>query len=223
VRAAIFLSCLWHLFWISSVNIVSLPTKVHYPRFANVSFVGSLLDEPSFEVHLFQGPLFREQSMLFQKKIHHLPLRSFPETTSDLLKVVLPYTRTSWGIPGEWLGLKKKNPVSFLKENERVKTESLKLEGPAASRVLYYRPPDPKLPRWIDPHETGSNLKLRFWVSPRGKVVGIEKVTSSGEPMLDMIGMRYLRRWQFNPKTTEQEERGTITLHFPFSSGERSP
>ena len=217
---ALFISILWHLFWISSVTIVSLPAKVQYPHFSSVSFLGPLLDAPNFEVHVSQKPPLRGEMMRVQEWVDRSPFQGFPEETVDLLKIDLSDSERSPTLPNELLGLEKRNPTSFSKEDERLKKETSILSGPAASRILYYQPPLPELPKWLDPQEVRSSFELRFWVTPRGKVVGIEKVTSSGDPTLDLIGMRYLRRWQFNPKTTEQEEWGTVTLHFPISSSE---
>ena len=217
---ALFFSVLWHLFWISSITIVSLPAKVQYPRFSSISFLGPLLDEPNFEVHVSQKLPLRGETMRVQERVNRSPFQEFPEETADLLKIDLPDSKRLLAIPNELLGLEKGNPTSFLKEDERLKKETPLLTGPAASRALYYQPPLPELPKWLDPQEVRSSFELRFWVTPRGKVVGIEKVTSSGDPTLDLIGMRYLRRWQFNPKVTEQEEWGVVTLHFPISSSE---
>jgi|GEM_PF-2634440 len=220
---ALFFSVLWHLFWISSVTIVSLPAKVQYPRFSSISFLGPLLDEPNFEVHVSQKPPLRGEMRMAQERVNRSPFRGFPEETVGLLKIDLFDSKRSLTIPNELFGLEKRNPTFFLKEDERLKKETPVLNGPAASRILYYQPPLPELPKWLDPREVRSSFELRFWVTPRGKVVGIEKVTSSGDPTVDLIGMRYLRRWQFNPKATEQEEWGMVTLHFPISSSENSP
>lgn len=216
---ALCLSVLWHLFWFSSVKIVSFPAKVNYPRFSDISFLGALLDEPNFEVHVTAKPLVRVQSVMLQSPVSRFPVQESPEETGDLLKMAL-LSGTRWNIPTEFLGLQKRNPTTFLTGEKNVQNDFSSLSGSAASRILYYRPPLPELPKWIDPRDVRSSLELRFWISPRGKVVGIEKVTSSGDPTLDLIGMRYLRRWQFNPKTTDQEELGMVTLHFPLSSGE---
>ena len=217
---ALFLSVLWHLFWISSITIVSLPAKVQYPRFSSISFLGPLLDEPNFEVHVSQKPPLRGETMRVQERVNRSPFQEFPEETVDLLKIDLSDPERSLTLPNELLGLEKRNPTSSLKEEGRLKKEIPLLSGPAASRILYYQPSLPELPKWLDSQEVRSSFELRFWVTPRGKVVGIEKVTSSGDPTLDLIGMRYLRRWQFNPKVTEQEEWGVVTLHFPISSSE---
>ncbi len=210
---ALLFSILWHLFWFSSIKIVSLPAKVQYPRFSAISFLGPLMDEPSFEVHVTASPFSRSQPMVPSGWIRKVPFQEFLKEETDLLK----------GIPGDFLRLQKRNPTVPLKEEGRIKEDVLLLKGPAASRLLYYRPPLPELPRWLDPRDVRSSLELRFWVSPRGKVVTIEKITSSGDPTLDLIGIRHLRRWQFNPKATDQEEAGIVTLHFPLSGTEPQP
>ena len=217
---ALFVSVLWHLFWFSSITIVSFPAKVNYPHFSDISFLGTLLDKPNFEVHITPKPFLRVQSVIPQGSVSGFPFQELPEETPDLLKMTRPYDGTRWNIPSELLGLQKKNPAALLKTEEHVKNDFSSLKGAASSRILYYQPPLPELPKWINPRDVQSSLELRFWVSPRGKVVNIEKVTSSGDPTLDLIWIRYLRRWQFNPKATNEEEMGMVTLNFPFSRGE---
>lgn len=221
IGSAICLSALWHLFWFSSITVVSLPTKVQYPRFADISFLGSLLDEPSFEVHVAQKLPSRGPSVVFsQRTVEHLPFQPFSEEKEALLRIRLPDSKRGWGIPGEFLGLKKRDPSAFVKRESLAEQDLPPLEGPLVSRILYYRPSLPKLPRWIDPPKGTTHLKLRFWVSPQGKVVHVERMTSSGDPTLDTIGIRYLRRWQFNPKRIQEEEWGMVTLRFPLEPEE---
>lgn len=220
MQKAFFLSTLWHLFWMSSITIVSLPQPLQYPRFSGISFLGALLDEPSFEVHVTQKPFLHTQAALPQRGIGRAGLYEFPGRTPDLLKADFHFSEKAWDISTEFLGFKKKNPLVLSRKEELEKTEAPLLEGPAALRVLYYQPQIPELPKWIDPREVRSSLELRFWISPRGKVVSVEKFTSTGDPTLDLIGMRHLRRWQFNPKPTDREEWGTVTLHFSLPQAE---
>jgi len=209
---ALFLSVLWHFFWISSITVVNFPDKVHYPRFADISFMGTLLDEPSFEVHVTQGSTTRSAPVFFQKRITQFSVRQFPR--EHFLKTSLPSTEELWGEPGEFFGLKKKNPSLLGPRETSSKDKTPHLEGPAAERVLYYQPEMPPLPKWVDASEIDSDLKVRFWISPRGEVVNVEKLISSGNATLDLIGMRYLRGWRFNLKSTNEVEWGMVTLHF---------
>ncbi len=215
---AFVLSVIWHVFWISSVQIVSLPARVQYPRFADVAFIGSFQDEPHFEVHVTPLPPPRSPSGWFHQPVSRSAAEEFPPRTPFSFEISLPESERPWQGPGEFLGLEKKNPVSLSEKTEEGEIGSFPLEGPASSRILYYRPPLPVLPKWADLQQTGSSLEFRFWVSPRGKVVGVEKVTSAGDPTLDTIAMRYLRRWQFNPKNTPEDEWGKVALQFPFQT-----
>ncbi len=212
------LSAGWHLLCFSAITIVSFPAKVQLPHFSEISFFGSLLDEPSFEVHVIQRQIFPSQTVLLRENLNRSTLETFPERPADSLGVAFPYANKSWGLSEESLGLQKKNPLLIPKEETFLQREKLLIKGPASVRTLYYHPSFPGLPKWLNPKEVLSRLELRFWVSPEGKVIAIEKLTSSGDPTLDLIGIRHLRRWQFNPKKTEMAEWGTATLHFTSSS-----
>ena len=85
------------------------------------------------------------------------------------------------------------------------------LEGPARQRVLYYRPERPPLPRWVDLKKVKTDLQFKFWITPEGKTESIETTVSSGDSEIDLIGVRYLRRWQFNPKP-EGRDWGVVSL-----------
>lgn len=210
---SLLLSALWHLFCFSSVTIVSLPPSVRFPRFSEVVFVGSILTEPDFEV--------RASELSFGRRPEEV-VEPFLQRRGRLIDASLT-APSRWGreraeavpleetlrLPQELFLHQKASPLFspelFDLPHEK---EAFHLEGPAAHRALYYRPPQPQLPRWVDVREIRTGLQFKFWISPKGRVASIEKLISSGDPAIDLIGMRYLRKWQFSPK--EKADWGTV-------------
>jgi TonB family protein len=88
------------------------------------------------------------------------------------------------------------------------------IEGPIRSRGIIYRPPLPKPKRWTERSNQYTDAELKFLVSPEGKVLYVEKILSSGDPEVDLLWMRYIKRWRFLPEHTNINQWGKIRLNF---------
>ena len=223
---ALFLSALWHLVCISSIVIVSFPPQVRFPHFSQISFVGSVLSEPDFEIRLSQLPFTRRPDQVIQP---------FLQRNGRLMSAPLT-TPAFWTTPGsigsveETLRLsedvflaQRPGPLFFPEHFELPQEkEAFVLEGPARQRVLYYRPERPQLPRWVDLKKVKADLRFKFWMTPQGKTESIETLISSGDPEVDLIGVRYLRRWRFNPRQ-EGREWGIVSFSLPSPDPGRAP
>ncbi len=79
-----------------------------------------------------------------------------------------------------------------------------------AERRLVYAPPPPRLDI-----RNEAEVRVRFWVSPRGEVTQA-LVVRRGDPELDAAALDYVRRLRFNalPPGDEKEQWGTVTLRF---------
>jgi len=76
----------------------------------------------------------------------------------------------------------------------------------------------------VDLQKIRADLQFKFWVTSEGKVVSLEILMSSGDPTVDLIGMRYLRQWQFSPKEEETEWGiASFSLAGPPGSGKETP
>ena len=221
---ALFVSALWHLVCIFSITIVSFPREVKFPSFSQISFVGSVLSEPDFEIRLSQLPFTRRPDEVIQPFLQRSGrLMSAPLTTPGFWTASggsvgsVEETRLS-----EDLFLAQRPDPLFFPEHFELpqEKEAFVLEGPARQRILYYRPERPQLPRWVDLKKVKAQLRFKFWITPQGKTESIETLVSSGDPQVDLIGVRYLRRWRFNPRP-EGREWGTVSfpLRFPPDLG----
>jgi len=141
------------------------------------------------------------------------------------------------------VGAKQMPEKPFDKVMVSYKTYTPEIEGPARFREVIYKPELPAYLRWdeglgVDLDRMGNifSIELKFRVSPEGKVESIERMSSSGHPTVDLVGMRYLKGWQFaplkaggpkegqNPERSEgqdprrsQGQWGTVKLNFSLS------
>ena len=88
-----------------------------------------------------------------------------------------------------------------------------KIEGPAGERKLIYRERI-QYPEWAEKKGIEGNIKIKFWVSPDGKICETEIITSSGYPELDFYTMNKFRRYLFEPINKNKKVWGIITFIF---------
>ncbi len=81
-------------------------------------------------------------------------------------------------------------------------------EGVERRLVFAPPPPEPDI-------RNEAEVRVRFWVSPRGEVTQA-LVVRRGDPELDAAALDYVRRLRFNalPPGDEREQWGTVTLRF---------
>ena len=205
IAVPLLISTAWHVVCIHAITIISFQPHVQFPRFSEISFVGAILKEPDFEVQLSEPSFSRRPEEVIEPFLERSGrLFSTPVTTPGFWSASMVNVASVEGaLPlSEGVFLRQKSSPLFSPEYFELpqEKETFRLEGPARERPLYYRPERPQLPRWIDPKEIRTDLQFRFWISREGRVESIEKLISSGDPTVDLIGMRYLRRWQFGPR-----------------------
>ena len=93
----------------------------------------------------------------------------------------------------------------------------IEIEGAVGSRNLVSRPEYPEAPPGLDLALKQAEVELEFTVEPQGSVSQVEAILSSVNPELDLIWMRYLRRWQFSaldPGTPQADQKGRVRFRF---------
>ncbi len=101
----------------------------------------------------------------------------------------------------------------FVDEPGREDVNGLEIEGPAGDRRLRYRT-EIDYPVWARQQGIEGNIRIRFWVSPDGVVARTELLVSSGSPELDSHADNNLRRWIFEPVSSDSDAWGVITFRF---------
>ena len=238
---ALVASLVWHIFWFSSVKISVSAPAVADRSGSTVSFIGSILeDSPILSVKASVGaasdaeirrlqdlaPLSRDPALFFEKDlvIEGRRLSGNEKLASisdfDILKEMDAKYSADTAV-----GAKQIPEKPFDKIMVSYKTYPSETAGPARFREVIYKPELPAYLRWdeglgVDLDRLGNifSIELKFWVSPEGKVESIERLSSSGHPTVDLVGMRYLKGWQFAPH--KERQWGIVKLNFSLSKAE---
>lgn len=235
---AIVASIVLHLFSIGAVKVYIAPDKINRNVSYGVSFLGAILEEPVAARR--QDPVILNEwriSLPFAAKIEipvseNLDIRVKDKTVFindfDMLKEKESRSVTI----EEFTGLTPQPQRSYDKIKFSYKAYPSQMKGPVKFREVIYKPELPAYLNWdeelgVDMDRLGDSfgMELKFWVSREGKVGLVERISSSGHTTIDLVGMRYIKGWQFAPAAgsgAQDEEWGIVKLSFNLTaSGQR--
>lgn len=221
---AFLISLAWHLFWMSAVNVVVLPGRYKARELTSVSFLGPLLEKTALDIMLVNKPVAvttRYQHSLkyahsFDKKedgLHpekvdreEVEERIYARAENEISKIPVAVSLRDKEIPNI---VKVKRP-----KDTQLKGPS-EISGVAAKREVIYKPIKPQVSSRIKP-SAPFILELGFSVSAQGEVNEVVPVVSSGDPEVDLLGIRYLKNWKFAPlrENSQESQEGRIKLVF---------
>jgi periplasmic protein TonB len=95
-------------------------------------------------------------------------------------------------------------------------SKNLELFGPIVNRRIVYSEV-PEYPDWAKSQGVESEVRMKFWVEPDGKVVNAEVVQKSGYLRLDLLAINSLLKWKFTPldeKDPQIKQWGEIVVRF---------
>lgn len=224
-------SFIWHIFWIFSVNIFLSVPVFSKGLSSNVTFLGAILDEESIFAHRRSGesagriedrwlpPLEIADTVTARDAGIDYVERAVSKKEFDMLKE----KELKLGSKGALTGVKQIPIRQFDKIKVSYRGYAPQIKGPVGFRQIVYKPDLPSYLRWdeelgVDLDRLGDSfdMELKFWVSPEGKVELVERVSSSGHPTVDLVGIRYLKGWQFAPIAAQNkdEQWGIVRLDF---------
>lgn len=215
---SILISLGWHIFWISMVTIITVPTGLSFANYTKVYFLGPILKKTAFEFMLENSPVHRET--LYRYPV--IPPYTFEvKIESPIerpLKQTLEYEKPSM-FKFSLKDIIKEDKVTtshFFKETFSVLSRSIGPRSPIGKRAIIFKPDKiPRVPIWITQDQESFKIKLEFTVSPQGNVKRVKPIVSSGYPQVDMIGMDYLKRWRFaplQPSDKQKDHAGNIKI-----------
>ena len=218
-------SLLWHFFWFFSVTITISPNSRRDKAHPKVVSLGQVLDDTIFRTLVENKPQLSET---FYRRLSdfsapmELQVKTM-EKQSPGQVVGLPYRQKFWESMRHIIGGEKTSPEYELLSRIKIKYSEdafFGLEGDAKERQILSRPEEPKPPVGMDASLKGAETQLEFDIAPSGSVGNIETVLSSGNPELDLMWTRYLRRWQFVPLEDDLQA-GIPRGKIKFRIGER--
>jgi len=228
-------SLIWHLFWIFWVTISITPVALSKGLSSNVTFLGAILDEKSIFAY------GRATGINDKAVVKHPPSLEIDGVSgTDNLEInyikrpifkrefdILEEKESKLATKDEFMGSKQIPLKPFDKVKVLYKAYPLEIKGPVRFREVIYKPDLPSYLRWdeslgVDLDRLGDsfNIELKFWVSADGKVELVERISSSGHPTVDLVGIRYLKGWQFAPlplDESKEKQWGIIKLNFSLA------
>ncbi len=212
---ALLISFLWHIFCLFAVVIVVAPITVKEGKFSKINFIGAILDEDAFGYYKAKSGFDRNHKKDILGKLTGKDAAgvSFSEERLSRAKLTpyldKPYSNTITEIIKE----KKTLPLEASLLIEKLGLiHSPKVKSEAANRQILFKPSTPVVNRAFQIGKAPSKgekfqIKLKFLVSPEGKVVFIEKMKSCGYPDIDLIAIRYMKKWQFAPLAPDRPKK----------------
>lgn len=212
---ALALSLAWHFFWFFAITVVVTPEKHRAKKGPRVVSLGPVLDDELFRTLLESRPQLSET---FYRDLESTgpPLeppveRIEKSEPGDVVSV--PYGRRFVSSLKGLLGDDKSAPDTRW-PSEGPPERQPEVAGALAGRAVIDRPEPPVLTFGLDPSLRSAEVDVAVRVDPSGSVVSAEVLRSSGDPEIDALWVRYVRRWHFAPAPGSKEQDGRIRLGF---------
>ena len=192
-----------------AVNIVVLPGRYRARTLTSVSFLGPILGKTALEIILANKPV--AVRMTYQrdlKYMHTISEKETPYLENDIKKHIGGRVEDDmYDTFDRRLRRRKEVPGIYTKVMGR------EVNFKRSKREVIYKPKKPALPAWIDA-TSSFKLELEFIVSAEGEVKEVIPAISSGNPEVDLIGIRYLKNWRFAPLASGLEQKRSIEFTF---------
>ena len=221
VVIALGISFLWHFFWFFSVTISVNPEKRFEKARPHIVSLGAVIDDSFFRALVQTKPQISET---FYRHLSDFSAPLEPQTQTlerhapgDVVSV--PFSKRVGNLLRSVLGGEKTVPTEDFTSRIRIDygEEPPDLEGEVKDRQLLGRPKMPDFPKGFDPSLRDAEVALEFTVKASGAVGAVEMTVPSGNPYLDGLWVRYLKRWQFSPLASgepQREQKGKVRFRF---------
>ncbi len=223
---ALIMSFLWHLLCFFMVTIIIVPVGVMQKRLSGIYFLGSLLDKKFFK-HEFRdldtfsknrrkataGLFLDDQQVIPVKRIGFGRERGFfLENSSEIMGI------------DSIIGTEKLFPDMVKKERVYLEPDSSfsEISGKAKDRIVLFKPPFPDYKvtlsaRHKDNILISCSVKLRLIITKDGTVKAADILQSSGYPDINLIAVRYVKKWKFiplKPDQAQEDQEGIVQIEF---------
>ncbi len=223
-KKALLISLSWHLFCFFAFTIVIVPIGIGPKRLSDIYFLGSILDKNSSDSsstelasrsyikHNRDNSIFSAGNGSSLKRIRVEKDKSYHLNQKDKSKLI-----------GTIIDTDKKVINLDSKETKfQLKKEIPEISGQAKNRSVLFKPPLPDYESLmsnsnVDISDLSLKVKLKVVISKDGSVKSAESIETSGYPEIDLIAIRYLKKWQFSllsPDSVGADEEGAVTIEF---------
>lgn len=214
-------SVAWHLFWLSAIYIVITPTVKLQDDYADINFLGPILEKTAFEIMVDDSTprteiLYPTSAMIDSET--YLDIKGPKRLLKKDIFLGDGETKTTFR---EKSYLTEKVKPGYFMDGRSIfyhveeKILNRLIEGPARSRAVLFKPQFPLVYKLSYGDEENLMTRLKFTLSREGNVELVEPVVSSGYPRIDSECIKYIKQWKFSPKAgaLHEKEWGIITLN----------
>jgi TonB family protein len=228
-------SFLWHMLWMFGVIVVVAPVDFQLPGIPRLTFVGGIFEDFKYNgeflgrtgegrdlnaVSTGKSPVppgmdVRLPQLITPREEVYAPAYAGSGAISEVLWS--GYRNEKISESGAYYGEKvvpRPEKVTPLADEKKV---DVQIEGPVKDRKIFYMPPMPRYPRWAEEAGLDFDVELKFSVDVDGSVGFVEPFVSSGDSEIDILSIRYMRSWRFEPLSAQNNHKpqwGIIRLNF---------
>lgn len=234
---ALLISVLIHLFSIYFFKIYVRPPEINKGASSSISFLGSILEEGPIRAGKASGEIFSDAEISRKRSLELS--EAFAAENADITNEEKPVSAADFDMLKEIEAQAASEEITGAKQMPQRTSDVIEvlykeypsqIEGPVRFREVVYKPELPSYLRWdeelgVDLDRLGESfvIELKFRVSAEGKVEFVERISSSGHPTVDLVGIRYLKGWRFAPIASggsKDEQWGIVTLNFGLKKAE---
>lgn len=221
-KISLMISIAFHLVCLFGITVVILPKSLPVAKTSTIAFLGPLFEKTAFDLMVEQANSLLETDYTtppleggFSGIAEEVILDKMEYTSFDIIKKV-GVNRSR--IRNVLLGHKMIPEYGFADEGELWQSdekEDFFISGPAGNLEIISKPDCPQIQISDTEVEYGPYLvELDFVVNSMGGVSEIVPRISSGYPEIDIIAIRYLKKFQFAiPDTKKKSFRGNIRIY----------
>lgn len=234
---ALLISVLVHLFSLYTFKIYVRPPEINKGAYSSTFFLGSILEEGPIRADKASGESFSDTDISRKRSLELS--EAFAVENADITNEEKPVFASDFDMLKEIETRAASEEITGAKQAPQRPSDVIEvlykeypsqIKGTVRFREVVYKPELPSHLRWdeelgVDLDRLGESfaIELKFRVSAEGKVEFVERVSSSGHPTVDLVGIRYLKGWQFAPIVSggsREEQWGVVTLNFGLKKAE---
>ncbi|MBF0215644.1 MAG: hypothetical protein HQL30_01470 [Candidatus Omnitrophica bacterium] len=207
ILVAVAVSAAIHLFGMSMVHIINPSLKTEIRPFTKVSYLGPLLNKTAFDIML------ESKAQIFKTQYNYL--ENAPAEVLDL-KARSPERRVQEEIKTDLDPGNSEVINDFLSGNKIIPYFMLDSPAPKVDNnipgAFVYKPEDLGAVKDLISNETIPKIRVKVLVAADGKIKNSEPMTTTGNPELDHVILRYVNNWVFEPSQAGKDDYKEIDI-----------
>ncbi len=223
---ALIISFLWHLLCFFTITIIIVPAGAMQKRLSDIYFLGSLLDKKSFKHDFRDLDTFSKKRQKSTAKVSLDEEQVIPVKRIGFGRERTLFLENSSEVTGidSIIGTEKLFPDTVKRERAYSEPDRgfPEISGKAKDRLILFKPPFPDYKVALSAHHKDNvfiscSVELKLIISKEGTVKTADILQTSGYPDIDLIAVRYAKKWRFTPLKPDypqNDQEGVVQIEF---------